>query len=76
MDAKNHVRLKPVQLGRNYGVNVEVTDGLTGGERLVLNPSDSLSDGDEVSFVAAEDDKPAQSVVAKGKQQDARKEAP
>jgi RND family efflux transporter MFP subunit len=59
VDDKNRVSIKPVQLGRNYGVKVEITSGLTSGERLVLNPSDSLSSGDEVSFVAAEDDKVA-----------------
>ena len=48
---------------------------LSGGERLVLNPSDSLSDGDEVNFNAAEDDKPKQAVADKGKA-GARKEAP
>ncbi len=57
VDDKNHVSIKPVQLGRNYGVKVEIMSGLVSGERLVLNPSDSLSSGDEVSFVAAEDDK-------------------
>ena len=75
VDAKNHVRLKPIQLGRNYGVNVEVTDGLTGGERLVLNPSDSLTDGDEVTFNAADDDKPPPVAGTKGKP-DPKKEAP
>ena len=59
VDDKNHVSIKPVQLGRNYGVKVEVMSGLESGERLVLNPADSLSAGDEVTFVAAEDDKVA-----------------
>jgi hypothetical protein len=34
-----------------------VVDGVASGERLVLNPSDSLAEGDPVSFNAAEDDK-------------------
>ncbi|MES2511303.1 MAG: efflux RND transporter periplasmic adaptor subunit [Pseudomonadota bacterium] len=75
IDSKNRVHLKPLQLGRNYGVNVEVVDGLAGGERLVLNPSDAISEGDEVSFSAAEDDKPPQSVAAKASPA-AKKEAP
>jgi hypothetical protein len=37
-----------VRIGRNYGETVEVLDGLTGQERLVLNPPDSLTDGDQV----------------------------
>jgi multidrug efflux pump subunit AcrA (membrane-fusion protein) len=67
------VHLKPIQLGRNYGEKVEVVDGLANGERLVLNPSDSLAEGDAVSFVAAEDDKPPQPVAGKA---EARKAAP
>lgn len=75
IDGKNRVHLKPLQLGRNYGVNVEVVDGLVGGERLVLNPSDAISEGDEVSFSAAEDDKPPQAVAAKASPP-AKKETP
>ena len=67
VDDKNRVNIKPVQLGRNYGVKVEVMSGLQGGERLVLNPPDSLSPGDEVTFVAAEDDKVAEPAGSKGK---------
>ena len=67
VDDKNRVNIKPVRLGRNYGVKVEVMSGLQGGERLVLNPPDSLSPGDEVTFVAAEDDKVAEPAGSKGK---------
>ncbi|MCY1165625.1 MAG: efflux RND transporter periplasmic adaptor subunit [Pseudomonadota bacterium] len=76
VDAQGRVHMKPIQLGRNYGEKVEVTDGLADGDRLVLNPSDSLAEGDEVSFVAADDDKPKQVVADKGKAADARKAVP
>ena len=59
VDEKNRVHLKPLKLGRNYGEKVEVLNGLASGERMVLNPPDSLTEGDEVSFVAAQDDKVA-----------------
>ncbi|MDB5965009.1 MAG: efflux transporter periplasmic adaptor subunit [Polaromonas sp.] len=75
IDPQGMVRLKAIRLGRNYGENVEVLEGLAGGERLVLNPSDSLTEGDQVSFDAAADDKPKQAVADKGKAE-ARKEAP
>ncbi|MFJ3055191.1 efflux RND transporter periplasmic adaptor subunit [Herbaspirillum sp. NPDC087042] len=48
VDAQNKVRLKPVKLGRNFGLTVEVLDGLKGDEKLILNPSDSLAEGDQV----------------------------
>ncbi len=75
IDEKNRVNIQPVQLGRNYGVKVEVMSGLKGGERLVLNPPDSLSAGDEVTFVAADDDKVAEPAGGKGKG-DAQKQKP
>ncbi len=66
VDDNNRVNIKPVQLGRNYGVKVEIMSGLASGERLVLNPSDSLSTGAEVSFVAADDDKVAKTDKSTG----------
>ena len=55
--AQNKVHMQAIKLGRNFGERVEVLDGLANDARLVLNPPDSLSEGDEVSFTAAEDDK-------------------
>ncbi len=48
VDAKGGVRLRPVVLGRNFGHAVELLDGITPADRLVMNPSDSLADGDSV----------------------------
>jgi RND family efflux transporter MFP subunit len=52
VDASGTVHLRPVRVGRNYGDSVEVLEGLKGGESLVLNPSDSLAEGDKVRVVA------------------------
>jgi len=63
VDEQNKVSLQKIKLGRDYGVSSDVIDGLKGGERLVLNPSDSLSDGDIVTIVADEvkkDNKPVE----------------
>jgi len=54
VDDQNKVHLQKIKLGRDFGVTSDVIDGLKGGERLVLNPSDSLSDGDVVTIVAEE----------------------
>jgi len=56
VDAAGKVKLLPVRIGRNYGDRVEVLEGLKGDERLVVNPPDSLVDGDTVTVVP---DKPA-----------------
>src|SRR5688572_33454 len=52
VEASGRVKLLPVKVGRNFGQSVEVLDGLQGKERLVLNPSDSLAEGDQVLVAA------------------------
>ncbi|HEY3635269.1 MAG TPA: efflux transporter periplasmic adaptor subunit, partial [Caldimonas sp.] len=55
LDAANRVHLKSVTLGRNLGESIEVLDGIAAGERLVVNPADSLAEGDSVAVVALDD---------------------
>jgi RND family efflux transporter MFP subunit len=49
VDASGRVKLLPVKVGRNLGQSVEVVEGIEGRERLVLNPPDSLAEGDVVT---------------------------
>jgi multidrug efflux system membrane fusion protein len=42
------VHLKPVIIGRDYGTDVEILGGLEPAESIVLNPSDSLEEGQTV----------------------------
>lgn len=51
VDAARRVHLRPVKIGRNYGETVELLEGAGATDELVLNPSDSLSEGDEVTVV-------------------------
>jgi len=53
--ADGRVSLRAVRIGRNYGQSIEVLDGTTENDRLVLNPPDSLNEGDTVTVVAAAD---------------------
>lgn len=56
----NTVHYQTVQLGRDYGNEVEVTSGLVGTERLVLNPTDDVIEGNTVKpMEGAEPPKPA-----------------
>ena len=50
VDADHRVRLKPVTLGRNLGESIEVLGGVADGDRLVVNPSDSLAEGDAIAI--------------------------
>src|SRR5450432_2314432 len=53
LDSADRVHLRSIDLGRNYGQTVEVLGGITASDRLVLNPSDSLAEGDQVALPAA-----------------------
>ncbi|QJW99548.1 efflux RND transporter periplasmic adaptor subunit [Frigoriglobus tundricola] len=55
IDADGRVTYQVVKLGRDYGTVVEVTEGLKGGERLVVRPGDDLAPGTLVEPVAATD---------------------
>jgi RND family efflux transporter MFP subunit len=47
----DRVSLVPVTMGRDFGTEAEIATGLTGDERVVANPPDSLSDGQIVRVV-------------------------
>jgi RND family efflux transporter MFP subunit len=45
VDANNHVVLKMVEVGRDYGSDIEVVHGLSADDNVILSPPDSLTDG-------------------------------
>jgi multidrug efflux pump subunit AcrA (membrane-fusion protein) len=53
VDTGGRVHLAAVKLGTDFGTSVEVLSGLNAGDRMVLNPADSLADGDVVTLSAA-----------------------
>lgn len=57
VDASDHIHLVSVKLGRDFGAQVEVLDGLEPGAHVVAKPSDSLSEGLEVSPLIQEEAK-------------------
>jgi RND family efflux transporter MFP subunit len=63
----NKVTLKKITLGRNLGVQVEVTGGLMASDRIVDSPPDSLGSGDVVRIAGA----PAPGNPPNGSQQEA-----
>jgi membrane fusion protein, multidrug efflux system len=42
------VHLRPITIGRDFGATLEVLGGVEGSDQIVINPSDSLEDGQEV----------------------------
>lgn len=53
LNAQGQVTLRKVSVGRNYGTEFEVLDGVSENDRLVVNPPDSLADGQTVSTAPA-----------------------
>jgi RND family efflux transporter MFP subunit len=47
----NRVRYVPVTIGRDLGPEVEILDGLKGGEQVISNPPDTLADGQQVQIL-------------------------
>ena len=57
VDAQGRVGLRRIRVGRNYGVDFEVLEGLTETDRVVLNPPDWIADGQTVVANPAKDGK-------------------
>jgi RND family efflux transporter MFP subunit len=62
VDAQQHVKLLPVKLGVDYGTRVAIAAGLTGQERVIINPPDAIVDGATVRIVAT----PGRAAAASG----------
>jgi RND family efflux transporter MFP subunit len=57
-----HVKLQRVTIGHDLGNALEILDGISARDQLVLNPADSLADNDVVEVVQA---KPQEKAAAK-----------
>jgi RND family efflux transporter MFP subunit len=53
----NRIALKKVRILRDLGNEVEIAGGLSQDERVVTNPPDSISDGEEIRVMQAAEDK-------------------
>jgi multidrug efflux pump subunit AcrA (membrane-fusion protein) len=54
----NTVTLKNITIGRDFGKTVEVIDGLSEGDSVVVNPPDSLENGEQVQIAKPPNSKP------------------
>jgi multidrug efflux system membrane fusion protein len=50
--ADNKVQLRPITIGRDYGTMLEILGGVSIDERIIINPADSLEDGQTVNVAA------------------------
>jgi RND family efflux transporter MFP subunit len=53
IDANHKTHLQPLTIGRDFGITLEVLEGLTTNDWIVLNPADSLEDNQQVNVKEA-----------------------
>src|SRR6201982_464009 len=53
VDAKGVVQLRDIKVGRDFGVQSEILRGVTESDKVIVNPSDSLTTGTTVRVAAA-----------------------
>ena len=44
------IELRPISIGRDYGTTLEVLDGVSTQDQIVINPPDSLEEGQQVNL--------------------------
>src|SRR5882757_2794474 len=74
----NKVQLRHINIGRDYGSTLEILGGVSGTDRVVINPADSLEDGQQVSIAQQPPNQqpsqgPQQEQPPKGQQSNQRK---
>ncbi len=52
VDKSGIVRLQPIMIARDLGASLEVAQGVTPSDQIVLNPPDSIANGDHVTVVS------------------------
>jgi multidrug efflux system membrane fusion protein len=52
VDKDNTVHLHPISIGRDFGATLEILGGLEVSDRIIINPSDSLEEGQKVHVAA------------------------
>jgi RND family efflux transporter MFP subunit len=48
VDKDGNVHLRPISIGRDFGATLEILGGIEVSDQIVINPSDSLEDGQQV----------------------------
>jgi hypothetical protein len=48
VDQDSKVHLRPISIGRDFGATLEILGGLEVSDRIIINPADSLEEGQKV----------------------------
>jgi RND family efflux transporter MFP subunit len=55
--AGGKVQLRPINIGRDYGATLEILGGVSPTDQVVINPADSLEDGQQVNVAQPQQQK-------------------
>jgi hypothetical protein len=61
----NTVELRDLKVGRDFGTTIQIVQGVTPSDKVILNPADSLLTGDTVRVAAPAAPSPAPVVANK-----------
>ena len=59
------VELRDIKVGRDFGTTIEIVQGVTPSDKVILNPADSLVPGDVVHIAAPPSSSPATELAKK-----------
>jgi hypothetical protein len=62
------IELRPLNIGRDYGTSLEVLGGLAVSDQIVVNPPDSLEQGEQVNVTQTAPPPQADAAPAAAKQ--------
>ena len=63
----NKVQLRSINIGRDYGTSLEILGGVSPSDQIVVNPPDSLEQGQQVNVTQPSDQHPGQTTQAQPK---------
>ena len=52
VDGSHKIQLRPINIGRDYGTSLEILGGVSTEDSIVINPPDSLQEGQEVNVAS------------------------
>ena len=55
VDKDGKVHLRSIVIGRDFGATIEILGGLDANDRIIINPADSLEDGQQVRVSSAKE---------------------
>jgi membrane fusion protein, multidrug efflux system len=58
VDENHKIQLRPINIGRDYGTSLEILGGVSTEDNIVINPPDSLQEGQEVNVASVQPGQP------------------